>query len=233
VAYGRYWGALERVDCLHFEACYYQPLQWCIAHGVRRFEGGAQGEHKMARALLPVRTHSAHWLAHPAFADAVAALSRGGDRAALQPCRIDEDSSRQSHRLLAAHLQQEAVGAARSAAESGLFRASAAPCAAASPSSASIRPWLSTMPVDGESRAADAARCEFQRPRLGAGQRLQVGDAVLRRPTFQRGEFLLLIRRGGDDQLAAAAMGDMPCRAEFVEQAVACHAQASLERAGG
>jgi predicted N-acyltransferase len=71
VAYGRYWGALERVDCLHFEACYYQPLQWCIDHGVRRFEGGAQGEHKMARALMPVRTTSAHWLAHPAFADAV------------------------------------------------------------------------------------------------------------------------------------------------------------------
>ena len=71
VAYGRYWGALERLDCLHFEACYYQPLQWCIAHGVQRFEGGAQGEHKMARALLPVPTHSAHWLAHPAFADAV------------------------------------------------------------------------------------------------------------------------------------------------------------------
>lgn len=71
VAYGRYWGALERVDCLHFEACYYQPLQWCIEHGYQRFEGGAQGEHKMARALLPVKTHSAHWLAHPAFADAV------------------------------------------------------------------------------------------------------------------------------------------------------------------
>ena len=72
VAYGRYWGALERVDCLHFEACYYQPLAWCIAHGYHRFEGGAQGEHKMARALLPVKTSSAHWLAHPAFADAVA-----------------------------------------------------------------------------------------------------------------------------------------------------------------
>jgi predicted N-acyltransferase len=71
VAYGRYWGAVERVDCLHFEACYYQPLQWCIAHGWHRFEGGAQGEHKMARALMPVKTTSAHWLAHPAFADAV------------------------------------------------------------------------------------------------------------------------------------------------------------------
>ncbi len=71
VAYGRYWGALERVDCLHFEACYYQPLAWCIDNRFHRFEGGAQGEHKMARALLPVKTRSAHWLAHPAFADAV------------------------------------------------------------------------------------------------------------------------------------------------------------------
>ena len=70
-AYGRYWGALARVDCLHFEACYYQPLEWCIEHGVASFEGGAQGEHKMARALLPVKTTSAHWLAHPSFADAI------------------------------------------------------------------------------------------------------------------------------------------------------------------
>lgn len=70
-AYGRYWGALERVDMLHFEACYYQPLQWCIANGLASFEGGAQGEHKIARALLPVATASYHWLAHPAFADAV------------------------------------------------------------------------------------------------------------------------------------------------------------------
>ena len=79
-AYGRYWGALERVDCLHFEACYYQPLQWCIAHGFDSFEGGAQGEHKMARALLPVKTTSAHWLAHPSFADAVERfLAREGE----------------------------------------------------------------------------------------------------------------------------------------------------------
>jgi hypothetical protein len=70
-AWGRYWGCTEYVPCLHFEACYYQPLAWCIAHGYRRFEGGAQGEHKMARGLLPVVTHSAHWLRHPAFADAV------------------------------------------------------------------------------------------------------------------------------------------------------------------
>jgi predicted N-acyltransferase len=71
-AYGRYWGCTEYLPCLHFEACYYQPLSWCIAHGYRRFEGGAQGEHKMARGLLPVLTHSAHWLSHPGFADVVA-----------------------------------------------------------------------------------------------------------------------------------------------------------------
>jgi uncharacterized protein len=70
-AFGRYWGATEHVPCLHFEACYYQPLAWCIANGYERFEGGAQGEHKMARGLLPVQTWSAHWLAHPQFAQAV------------------------------------------------------------------------------------------------------------------------------------------------------------------
>ena len=71
-AFGRYWGATEPVACLHFEACYYQPLAWCIANGYTRFEGGAQGEHKMARGLMPLATASAHWLAHPQFAQAVA-----------------------------------------------------------------------------------------------------------------------------------------------------------------
>ena len=70
-AFGRYWGAVEHVPCLHFEACYYQPLAWCIAQGYRSFEGGAQGEHKMARGLMPVGTRSAHWLAHPEFGRAV------------------------------------------------------------------------------------------------------------------------------------------------------------------
>ncbi|WP_080745260.1 GNAT family N-acetyltransferase [Cupriavidus necator] len=69
--YGRYWGALEYHPCLHFETAYYQPLEFCIAQGIRTFEGGAQGEHKMARGFLPVATRSAHWLAHPDFADAV------------------------------------------------------------------------------------------------------------------------------------------------------------------
>jgi hypothetical protein len=71
-AWGRYWGATTYVPCLHFEACYYQPLAWCLANGYQRFEGGAQGEHKMARGLLPVRTNSAHWLRDSRFANAVA-----------------------------------------------------------------------------------------------------------------------------------------------------------------
>ncbi|AXF21406.1 GNAT family N-acetyltransferase [Burkholderia pyrrocinia] len=70
--YGRYWGALEHVPCLHFEAAYYQLLEFCIEAGLDTFEGGAQGEHKLARGFLPTVTHSAHWLAHPAFSDAVA-----------------------------------------------------------------------------------------------------------------------------------------------------------------
>jgi len=82
-AYGRYWGAVEQVPCLHFDACYYQPLAWCLANGYRRFEGGAQGEHKMARGLLPVPTHSAHWLAHPQFRAAV------GDFLAREGLAID------------------------------------------------------------------------------------------------------------------------------------------------
>ncbi|MBL8305428.1 MAG: N-acetyltransferase [Rubrivivax sp.] len=71
-AWGRYWGCTEHLPCLHFEACYYQPLAWCLANGIQRFEGGAQGEHKMARGLLPVTTFSAHWLRDERFAGAVA-----------------------------------------------------------------------------------------------------------------------------------------------------------------
>ena len=72
-AFGRYWGALEHIPNVHFEACYYQPLAWCIAQRLRRFEGGAQGEHKMARGLMPARTQSAHWIAEPEFARAIGA----------------------------------------------------------------------------------------------------------------------------------------------------------------
>lgn len=74
--YGRYWGATEMHDGLHFELCYYQAIDWAIAHGLARVEAGAQGEHKLARGYLPVTTHSLHWIADPAFARAVGAYLR-------------------------------------------------------------------------------------------------------------------------------------------------------------
>ncbi len=69
--YGRYWGAVEPVDCLHFECCYYQMIEFAIERRLAWFEGGAQGAHKLARGLDPVATRSAHWLAHPAMMEAV------------------------------------------------------------------------------------------------------------------------------------------------------------------
>ncbi len=69
--FGRYWGAVEHIPLLHFECCYYQAIEYAITQGLRRFEGGAQGEHKLFRGLMPVETLSAHWLAHPAFAQAI------------------------------------------------------------------------------------------------------------------------------------------------------------------
>jgi predicted N-acyltransferase len=71
VLYGRYWGTLEFHSGLHFETCYYQALEFCIERGIGKFEGGAQGEHKLARGFLPTKCHSAHWLRHPRFASAV------------------------------------------------------------------------------------------------------------------------------------------------------------------
>ncbi len=69
--FGRYWGSTERIPGLHFETCYYQAIEFCIHEKLQVFEGGAQGEHKLSRGLLPVQTHSAHWIAHPGFARAI------------------------------------------------------------------------------------------------------------------------------------------------------------------
>lgn len=70
--YGRYWGAVEHHACLHFEVCYYQAIDWAIAHGLARVEAGAQGAHKLARGYLPATTYSVHWFADPRLSDAVA-----------------------------------------------------------------------------------------------------------------------------------------------------------------
>ncbi|HLQ13294.1 MAG TPA: GNAT family N-acetyltransferase [Steroidobacteraceae bacterium] len=72
VLYGRYWGAAGDFHSLHFECCYYQGIDYCIQHGLQRFEPGTQGEHKLARGFEPVLTWSAHWLADRALRTAVA-----------------------------------------------------------------------------------------------------------------------------------------------------------------
>jgi len=72
--YGRYWGCLEEYDSLHFEACYYQGIEFCIEQGLARFDPGAQGEHKIQRGFEPVPTWSAHWIAHPDFRRAISAF---------------------------------------------------------------------------------------------------------------------------------------------------------------
>jgi len=70
--YGRYWGAIEHHDCLHFEACYYQAIEFAIAEGLSRVEAGAQGEHKLARGYLPETTYSVHYIVDPGLRAAVA-----------------------------------------------------------------------------------------------------------------------------------------------------------------
>jgi len=69
--YGRYWGSVEHIPLMHFECCYYQAIDYAISRKLETFEGGAQGEHKIFRGLMPVQARSAHWLAHPKFARAV------------------------------------------------------------------------------------------------------------------------------------------------------------------
>lgn len=70
--YGRYWGCLNPRPMLHFETCYYQAIDYAIAHGLKYVEAGAQGGHKLARGYGPVLTHSAHWVAHEGLRDAIA-----------------------------------------------------------------------------------------------------------------------------------------------------------------
>ncbi len=74
--YGRYWGCEQEFDCLHFEACYYRGIDYCIANGLQRFDPGAQGEHKIQRGFRPVPTWSNHWIADPQLSTAVADFTR-------------------------------------------------------------------------------------------------------------------------------------------------------------
>lgn len=74
--YGRYWGADEDIDCLHFETAYYAAIERCIERGIPLFEAGAQGEHKLLRGFLPSPTYSAHWIRHPGFARGIGEFLR-------------------------------------------------------------------------------------------------------------------------------------------------------------
>ena len=69
--YGRYWGSLVETRDVHFEACYYQGIEYCIEHGLQAFEPGAQGEHKIKRGFVPIKTHSYHYIRHPALREAI------------------------------------------------------------------------------------------------------------------------------------------------------------------
>lgn len=96
ILYGRHWGAIEEHPFLHFEVCYYQAIEYAIAHRLKRVEAGAQGEHKLARGYMPVTTHSAHYIADPALRRAIAdylkrerlyVSAAGEELAALAPFR--------------------------------------------------------------------------------------------------------------------------------------------------
>jgi predicted N-acyltransferase len=78
--YGRYWGCRETVEGLHFEACYYQGIEYCLREGLSWFEPGAQGEHKLARGFLPTMTRSFHWIGDPRFRSAIADALRHESR---------------------------------------------------------------------------------------------------------------------------------------------------------
>ena len=85
--YGRYWGCLQEMDCLHFEACYYQGIEYCIEQGLQRFDPGAQGEHKIQRGFEPSLTYSGHWVARPEL-----------DAAISDFCRSDREHTAQYQR---------------------------------------------------------------------------------------------------------------------------------------
>lgn len=91
--YGRNWGAAREIPFLHFEACYYQAIDFAIAHGLKRVEAGAQGEHKIQRGYLPSKTYSAHWISNEGFRSAIADfLSREDRGMARQKAALEEES---------------------------------------------------------------------------------------------------------------------------------------------
>ncbi len=97
--YGRYWGCTEFNSGLHFETCYYQALEFCIERGIGLFEGGAQGEHKLARGFAPVKCHSAHWIADPQLRKAIARFLN--EESASMDNYVDELAEHQPYKGIA------------------------------------------------------------------------------------------------------------------------------------
>jgi hypothetical protein len=93
VLYGRYWGAIEDHPCLHFEVCYYQAIEFAIAHRLARVEAGAQGAHKLARGYLPSETYSAHYIADPGLRRAVADYLKRERRAVAREIALLTDEA--------------------------------------------------------------------------------------------------------------------------------------------
>jgi uncharacterized protein len=91
--YGRYWGSEGYHDALHFETCYYQGIDYCIAQGLKHFEPGTQGEHKISRGFTPVETRSAHWLARPEFHEAIGRYTATEAEHVEQYMRLVEEHS--------------------------------------------------------------------------------------------------------------------------------------------
>ena len=115
--YGRYWGAVEFVPGLHFEACYYQAIEFAIERGIALVEGGAQGEHKHARGFLPEVTRSFHWLAHPAFARAV------DDYLAREGAGVAAVRRRAERPVAVSEVRRVSRGEGRDAGEAGMTEA--------------------------------------------------------------------------------------------------------------
>ena len=88
--YGRYWGCATDIDNLHFELCFYAGIEYCIQHGLQRYEPGAQGEHKISRGFLPQPTWSAHWIVHPGYRAAIADFLQR-EQTALKAQRVELD----------------------------------------------------------------------------------------------------------------------------------------------
>jgi hypothetical protein len=91
--YGRYWGATEDIDSLHFELCYHRPIEYCIQHGLTKFEAGAQGEHKLKRGLLATSVHSWHCLLHPGLHQGVGAFLDEEIKATQHSIQVYNDHS--------------------------------------------------------------------------------------------------------------------------------------------